>query len=47
EGLPLGPALFKSCVYANVSMMDQYFPGIMSIVYAEISPAELIDQIEG
>jgi hypothetical protein len=47
EGLTLSPALFKNLVYANLSMMDQYLPGIMSILYSEVSPREMIDQIEG
>ena len=46
EGLTLSPALFKNLVYANLSMMDQYLPGIMSILYSEVSPREMIDQIE-
>lgn len=47
EGLTLSPALFKNLVYANLSMMDRYLPGIMSILYSEVSPREMIDRIEG
>jgi hypothetical protein len=46
EGVTLSPALFKNLVYANLSMMDQYLPGIMSMLYSEVSPREMIDQIE-
>jgi hypothetical protein len=46
EGLTLGPAMFRNLVYANLSMMDQYLPGIMSILFSEVSPREMIDQIE-
>ena len=46
EDLALNATVFKNLVYANVSMMDQYLPGIMSILYSEISPREMIDQIE-
>ena len=46
EDLALNATAFKNLVYANVSMMDQYLPGIMSILYSEISPREMIDQIE-
>lgn len=47
EGLPLAPAAFRTAVYANVSMMDQYFPGLMSILHSTVSPREMIDRIEG
>jgi hypothetical protein len=33
-------------VYANVTMMDEYFPGIMSVVYGEVEVQEAIAQIE-
>jgi hypothetical protein len=46
EGLTLNPALFKNLVYANVAMMDQYLPGLMSILYSEVSAREMIAQIE-
>ena len=46
EDLTLNATVFKNLVYANVSMMDQYLPGILSILYSEISPREMIDQIE-
>ena len=47
EDVQLTTELFKPLAYANVTMMDQYLPGIMSIIYSEVSPAEMIDQIEG
>ena len=47
EGVQLTTELIKPLAYANVTMMDQYLPGIMSIIYSEVSPAEMIDQIEG
>lgn len=46
EELALNATIFKNLIYANVSMMDKYLPGIMSILYSEISPREMIDQIE-
>ncbi len=46
EELALNHTVFKNVVYANLSMMDQYLPGIMSMLYANISPREVIDQIE-
>lgn len=46
EGDRLSAALIQRLVYANVSMMDEYLPGILSVIYANISPAEAIAQIE-
>jgi hypothetical protein len=33
-------------VYANVTMMDEYLPGIMSVIYGEVEPKDAIAQIE-
>ncbi len=46
EGDRLSFALIKRLVYANVTMMDEYFPGIMSVVYGEVEVQEAIAQIE-
>ncbi|MBD1831483.1 YbjN domain-containing protein [Cyanobacteria bacterium FACHB-472] len=46
EGDRLSPALIKQLVYANVTMMDEYLPGIMSVIYSDVSPADAIAQIE-
>jgi len=43
----LSSALVKQCVYANVIMMDQYLPGIMSVMYSDAPPAQALAQIEG
>jgi hypothetical protein len=43
----LTPALVKNAVYMNVLMMDQYLPGIMAVLYGEISPREALARIEG
>lgn len=42
----LEPALIKPMIYTNVLMMDKYWPGIMSVTYANVSPAEAVKQIE-
>lgn len=47
EGEELTFKMWKSLVYANVSTMDRYFPGIMSVVYGGTSPEEAITEIEG
>jgi hypothetical protein len=47
KGDRLTTALVKNLIYINVIMMDKYFPGIMSVVYAGISPADAIAEVEG
>jgi hypothetical protein len=47
EGDRLSPALVKPLVYANVLMMDRYLPGIMSVIYGNVAPAEAIAKAEG
>jgi len=43
----LSPALVKPLVYANVLMMDYYLPGIMSVIYGNVAPAEAVAKAEG
>jgi hypothetical protein len=38
--------LIKNMVYPNVLTMDKYFPGIMSVTYAGVTPTEAIAKIE-
>lgn len=46
EGDRLSFALIQRVVYANVTMMDEYLPGMMSVIYGNVSPEEAIAQIE-
>ncbi|MFB2835650.1 YbjN domain-containing protein [Floridanema evergladense] len=46
EGDRLSFALIKRLVYANVTMMDEYLPGIMSVIYGEAEAGEAIAKIE-
>jgi hypothetical protein len=46
EGTELTPELLKPLLYANVLMMDQYLPGIMSVIYADVSPETAVAQVE-
>jgi hypothetical protein len=46
DGDTLSSALIKRLVYANVTMMDEYLPGIMSVIYGEVEPKDAIAQIE-
>ncbi|NJN85625.1 MAG: YbjN domain-containing protein [Leptolyngbyaceae cyanobacterium SL_7_1] len=42
----LSQALIKQLVYANVSMMDEYLPGIQAVIAGEATPLEAIQAIE-
>ena len=42
----LSCALIKRLVYANVMMMDAYLPGMMSVIYGDVTPLDAIAQIE-
>lgn len=46
EGDRLSSVLIQRLVYANVMMMDEYLPGILSVIYGNVSPSEAIAQIE-
>ncbi|MGE5602853.1 MAG: YbjN domain-containing protein [Nitrososphaerales archaeon] len=39
--------LLRPLIYTNVLMMDKYMSGLMAVVYADVSPAEAVKQIEG
>jgi hypothetical protein len=47
EGINLDSARISHVVYTNVSMMDRYLPGIMQVIYSNVSAADAIAQIEG
>lgn len=40
EDVPVTAALFKNVIYPNLAMLDQFLPGILSVVYAESAAAE-------
>ena len=42
----LSPALIKRLVYTNVTMIDEYLPGIRSVIDNDVSPEDAIAQIE-
>jgi len=46
-GTELNHQLIKPLVYTNVLMMDKYLPGVMEILYGEVSPEQAIRKIEG
>jgi hypothetical protein len=46
EGINLDSDRISHVVYTNVTMMDRYLPGILQIMYSNISAADAIAQIE-
>ncbi|NES86249.1 MAG: YbjN domain-containing protein [Moorea sp. SIO2B7] len=46
QGDLISSALIKQVVYANVTMMDEYLPGILAVVDKDVSSAEAIAEIE-
>jgi hypothetical protein len=47
EGDPMSPALVRPLVYTNVLMMDRYLPGLLSVIYGNVPPAEAVANVEG
>jgi hypothetical protein len=46
EGDDLSFPLIKQMVYANVATMDHYLPGLMTVIYTDVTPAQAIERIE-
>ena len=46
KGNGVNSALIGQLIFANLLTMDEYLPGIMSIIYTELSAVEVIAQIE-
>ena len=46
EGTPLTTELLQPVTFANVSTMDRYLPGLMAVLYGNVSPQTAIEQIE-
>ncbi len=45
-GGELADYLLRPLLYTNVLMMDKYLPGILAVVYGDVSPAEAVAQVE-
>ncbi len=39
-------ALLNHIIYANIVTVDKYLPGLMAVVYGDVSPAEAVAQVE-
>jgi hypothetical protein len=43
----LTEGLVHHMLYANVSTMDRYFPGLMKVIYSGVLPQDAVKEIEG
>jgi hypothetical protein len=43
----LNKDLIHQLIRANLATMDRYFPGIMAVIFGNISPEEAISKVEG
>lgn len=46
EDVELAEPLIRHLIYANVLTLDKYFPGLMRLLYAGISPADAVAEVE-
>lgn len=46
EDVDLVEPLVRHMMYANVLTMDKYLPGLMRVLYAGISPADAVSEVE-
>ncbi|MEH1884071.1 YbjN domain-containing protein [Nostoc sp.] len=46
DGDQLTSDIIKRLVYANVTIMDEYLPGIIAVIEKDVSPVDAITQIE-
>ena len=42
----LSNAIIRNLVYANLWIMDHYLPGILSVIYGDVTPVEAIQKLE-
>lgn len=43
----LSEALIRNAVYMNLFTLDKYLPGIMAVMYGDVTPVQAIAEIEG
>jgi hypothetical protein len=47
ENDKLSDAILRNLVYANLWTTDRYLPGILSVIYGDVTPVEAIQKSEG
>lgn len=46
EGIDLAEPLVRHLIYANVLTMDKYLPGLLRVLYGELTPLEALTEVE-
>ncbi|MGK7908795.1 MAG: YbjN domain-containing protein [Synechococcus sp.] len=46
EGDRLSTTLVRQVVYTNIAIVDRYLPGIMAVIYGDVSPNEALTKVE-
>ncbi len=46
EGVRLNDGLIRNCIYPAVQTLDRYLPGLMRVMYAEVTPETAVLEIE-
>lgn len=46
EGATLAPPLIRQLVYANVIITDRYLPGIMRVIYGNMTATDALESVE-
>ena len=47
DGAVLNTVLSRNAIYMNCLMMDRYLPGILGLIYGEMTAVEAIDKVDG
>lgn len=47
EGADLSPSLIRNAIYPAVRTLNSYIPGVLKVLYGNMSPADAIAEIEG
>jgi hypothetical protein len=47
EDVELTDPLLRHLIYANVLTIDKYFPGLMRVLYADVTAEDAIYEVEG
>lgn len=46
EDAGINTALIKNLIFANLTLMNLYLPGLMRVIYTDKTPPEIIEEIE-
>ena len=46
EDTTVSETLVRNMVYANVTLMGHYLPGVMKVIYSNLTPLQILEEIE-